>query len=181
MPTRRGLFFAAIGLGVAALPAAALTVGDKAPEFSADAALAGSKIKFSLQAALQRGPVVLYFFPWAFTEGCSIEARAFAEAIERFAAAGATVVGVSGNDIETMTRFSVRVCNGKFAVVSDPTQAIMKSYGAVLETRPDYADRVSFVIARDGTITRTYKNLNPDRHVEETLAGVQALAKRGKS
>ena len=170
----------ALALSLGAVPAWALKTGEAAPGFAGPSALAGVKSTFTLHTALQRGPVVLYFFPLAFSEGCSIEARAFAEATDRFSALGATVVGVSGNDLDTLARFSVRVCNGKFAVVSDPSQAIMKSYGAVLDTRPDFAARVSFVIAPDGTVAHIYKSLNPQRHVEETLGAVRSLPKTDK-
>ena len=180
MRSRRVLITAVLGLALGPVPALALKTGEKAPDFAGPAALAGAKFNFSLQTALQRGPVVLYFFPFAFSEGCSMEARAFAEATDRFSALGATVVGVSGNDLDTLARFSVRVCNGKFAVVSDPSQAIMKSYGAVLETRPDFADRVSFVIAPNGKVVHSYKSLNPQRHVEETLNAVRDLPKADK-
>jgi peroxiredoxin Q/BCP len=146
--------------GVAAGPAsAALEVGESAPDFTTPAALAGATFSFSLKTALARGPVVLYFFPAAFSEGCSAEARSFAEAVDRFNELGATVVGISGDDIETLSRFSVKACNGKFAVASDEKQTVMKAYDAVLQTRPDYANRVSYLIAPGGTVAFSYKNL----------------------
>ena len=139
--------------------------------------MGGKVFRFSLAEALAKGPVVLYFFPAAFSEGCSIEAHNFAEAIDSYGALGATVVGVSGDDIETLQRFSVQACQGKFPVVSDESHGVMKSFDAVLATRPDYANRVSYVIAPSGSIVATYLSLNPTRHVEKTLAAVRELVK----
>src|SRR5471032_1820983 len=106
---------------------AALDVGDAAPNFTAQAALAGKVYKFSLAESLAKGPVVLYFFPAAFSVGCSIEAHEFAESISKFEAMGATVIGVSNDDIDTLGKFSVQACQGRFPVASDNTQSIMKS------------------------------------------------------
>ncbi len=152
---------------------AALDVGDRAPDFTTSAALAGKTFKFSLAESLSKGPVVLYFFPAAFTDGCSIEANNFAEAIAQYEALGATVVGVSGDDIDILSKFSVKACNGKFAVASDGTKAIMKSFDAVMPTRPDFANRVSYVIAPNGTVAYSYMSLNPGKHVERTLAALR--------
>jgi thioredoxin-dependent peroxiredoxin len=154
---------------------AALDIGDKAPDFSAVAALAGKQFQFSLGAALAKGPVVLYFFPAAFSTGCSIEARSFAEAIADFEALGATVIGVSRDDIDVLSRFSVQACNGKFAVASDETLSIAKSFDAVMQSRPDYANRVSYVIAPTGRVAYTYLSLDPTRHVSNTLAALRKL------
>lgn len=154
---------------------AALDVGDKAPDFSTQAALAGKLFQFSLSTALAKGPVVLYFFPAAFSEGCSMEAHEFAEAIGQFDALGATVVGVSRDDIGVLSRFSVQVCNGKFPVASDESLAIAKSFDALMQYRPDYANRVSYVIAPTGKVAYSYLSLNPSRHVQNTLAAVKAL------
>src|SRR5439155_21040202 len=114
-----------------------------APNFTAEAALSGSVYRYSLAESLRKGPVVLYFFAAAYSEGCSVEAHYFAEAIAQFNALGATVVGVSGDDIETLTKFSVQACQSKFPVASDQTQSVMKSFDAVMQTRPDYANRIS--------------------------------------
>jgi peroxiredoxin len=152
---------------------AILDIGDKAPDFSAQGALAGTVFRFSLAEALARGPVVLYFFPAAFSEGCSLEAHEFAEAMPQFEALGATVVGVSADDLETLTRFSVRACQGKFAVVADEQRNIIKSFDAALQTRPDYANRVSYVIVPGGAVVAAYQSLNPMRHVERMLASVR--------
>jgi peroxiredoxin Q/BCP len=152
---------------------AALDVGDAAPNFTATAALGGKVFKFTLAESLAKGPVVLYFFPAAFSVGCSIEAHEFAEAIGRFEALGATVIGVSSDDIETLGKFSVQACQGKFPVASDNTQSVMKSYDAVMALRPDYANRVSYVIAPNGKVIYNYQSLNPNRHVEKTLAALK--------
>ena len=152
---------------------AALDVGDAAPNFTAQAALAGKVFKFSLADSLVKGPVVLYFFPAAFSVGCSIEAHEFAESIPKFEAMGATVIGVSNDDIDTLDKFSVQACQGKFPVASDNSQSIMKSYDAIMMTRPDYANRISYVIAPNGKVIYDYQSLNPSRHVEKTLAAVK--------
>lgn len=155
---------------------AGLAPGTIAPDFSLQAAQAGQVFRFSLREALAKGPVVLYFFPAAYSEGCSIEAHTFAEAIGDFRAVGASVIGVSGDDIGTLTKFSLQVCQGEFPVASDADQRVMKAYDAVMQTRPDFATRISFVIAPDGRIAYTYKNLEPRRHVERTLAAVRQLS-----
>jgi peroxiredoxin Q/BCP len=157
-----------------AVPAfAALKVGDKAPDFNAEASLAGKSFQFSLASALKSGPVVLYFYPAAFTPGCTIEAHNFAEATDKFKALGATVIGVSHDPIDKLNKFSVSECRNKFAVAADPDQSIMKSYDAILAMKPEYANRTSYVIAPDGTILYTYTALNPDKHVENTLDAVK--------
>ena len=152
---------------------AALDVGDAAPNFTASAALGGKVFKFTLADSLAKGPVVLYFFPAAFSVGCSIEAHEFAESIPKFEALGATVIGVSSDDIATLGKFSVQACQGKFPVASDDTQAVMKSYDAVMALKPDYANRVSYVIAPNGKVLYNYQSLNPSRHVEKTLAALK--------
>ena len=176
MPNRRR--FLTMAVASALLPAAAqaaLDVGDKAPDFTTMAALAGKQFQFSLAQALAKGPVVLYFFPAAFSEGCSIEAHEFAEAIGQFDALGATVVGVSRDEIGILSRFSTQACNGKFAVASDESMAIAKSFDALMQYRPDYANRVSYVIAPSGKVAYSYLSLNPARHVQNTLAALKAL------
>jgi peroxiredoxin len=152
---------------------AALDVGDAAPNFTVPAALGGKVYSFRLSDSLAKGPVVLYFFPAAFSVGCSIEAHEFAEAMGKFEALGATVIGVSSDDIDTLGKFSVQACQGRFPVASDSTQAVMKSYDAVMQTRPDYANRVSYVIAPNGKVVYNYQSLNPSRHVEKTLAALK--------
>ncbi len=152
---------------------AALDVGDAAPNFTVPAALGGKVFKFTLAESLAKGPVVLYFFPAAFSVGCSIEAHEFAEAIGKFEALGATVIGVSSDDIATLGKFSVQACQGKFPVASDEAQKVMKSYDAVMALRPDYANRISYVIAPNGKVIYNYQSLNPNRHVEKTLAALR--------
>ncbi|HEX4234912.1 MAG TPA: peroxiredoxin [Caldimonas sp.] len=152
---------------------AALDVGDAAPNFTGQAALGGKVFNFKLSDSLAKGPVVLYFFPAAFSVGCSIEAHEFAEAMGKYEALGATVIGVSSDDIDTLGKFSVQACQGRFPVASDNSQSVMKSYDAVMQTRPDYANRVSYVIAPNGKVVYNYQSLNPSRHVEKTLAALR--------
>ena len=171
----------ALMLAVSAPSYAALDVGDAAPNFTASAALGGKVYKFTLSDSLAKGPVVLYFFPAAFSVGCSIEAHEFAEAITKFEALGATVIGVSSDDIETLGKFSVQACQGKFPVASDNTQIVMKSYDAVMQLRPDYANRVSYVIAPNGKVIYNYQSLNPSRHVEKTLTALKEFTAQAKA
>jgi peroxiredoxin Q/BCP len=167
-----------LGVLLTPLAQAALDVGDRAPDFSTQAAKAGKAFQFSLSAALAKGPVVLYFFPAAFSEGCSLEAHAFAEAIPEFEALGATVVGVSRDDITVLSRFSVQACNGKFPVASDETLSIAKSFDATMQHRADYANRVSYVISPAGKVTYSYLSLDPSRHVGNTLAALRDWKQR---
>jgi peroxiredoxin len=160
-------------LGCAGVAVASLSPGDKAPDFTTQASLAGKEFNFSLATALKKGPVVLYFYPAAFTPGCTVEAHDFAEATADFAAAGATVIGVSHDKIDVLDKFSVTECRDKFAVAADPDQHITKAYDAVLKQKPEYADRTSYVIAPDGKIIYSYTNLSPDQHVANTLAAVK--------
>jgi peroxiredoxin len=160
---------------LAASAHAALDIGEDAPKFTAPVAVAGQAGEFSLSDELRKGPVVVYFYPASFTTGCSIEAHNFAEAIEQFKAAGAVVVGISHDDIETQKKFSKADCAGKFAVAADPDLNIAKSYDAVLTTRPDYANRISYVVAPNGKIVYRYSSLNPFKHVENTLNAVKEL------
>jgi len=159
---------------------AALDIGDKAPDFTAPAALAGKEYKFSLAESLAKGPVVLYFFPAAFTSGCSAEAHEFAEATEKFSALGATVIGVSTDDIGTQLKFSTQACQGKFPVASDANKSVIKSYDAAMMLMPDYANRVSYVITPDRSIIYSYQSLNPSKHVTNTLAALQDWEKTRK-
>lgn len=157
-----------------AVPAfAALPDGAKAPEFNTDASLAGKTFHFSLAEALKKGPVVLYFYPAAFTPGCTVEAHEFAEATSKFQALGATVIGVSHDPIEKLNKFSVSECRNKFAVASDADGSVMKEYDAVLAQKPEYANRTSYVIAPTGQIIYSYTNLSPEDHVANTMAAVK--------
>jgi peroxiredoxin Q/BCP len=171
----------ALILAAAAFAAqAALKPGDAAPPFSADAALGGQTFRFQLADALAKGPVVLYFYPKAFTSGCTYEANQFAEASERFAKHGATVIGVSNDDIETLKRFSVEACRSKFAVAADAKAQVIRAYDAQIATRPDMADRISYVIGRDGRIAYAFRDGNPDGHVANTLKVVEQLAAQAR-
>ncbi len=154
---------------------AALKPGDAAPEFKTTAALAGSPFEFDLAEALKKGPVVLYFFPKAFTQGCTIEANAFAEASPKFAALGARVIGISHDDIDTLKRFSTEACRDQFAVGSDPRGATIKAYDAA-SLLPGVANRISYVIGQDGKVVFTHQGSDPIRHVDETLKAVRDLA-----
>lgn len=157
---------------------AALNPGDMAPDFSAQASLGGKEFTFSLSAALRNGPVVLYFYPAAFTTGCTIEAHNFAEAMPKYQELGASVIGVSTDSIDTLNKFSVSECRSKFPVASDGSHAIMKAYDAVLLWKTHYASRISYVITPDGKIAYRYADMNPDKHVENTLAAVREWADR---
>ncbi len=171
-----------LGACVLALPVhAALAPGADATTFTTEATLAGRQFTFSLADALKKGPVVLYFYPAAFTPGCTVEAHEFAEATDKFKAMGATVIGVSHDPIDVLNKFSVSECRNKFAVASDADQKITKAYDAVLLMKPQYANRTSYVIAPTGKIIYEYTALNPDKHVENTLAAVAKWRAEHKS
>jgi peroxiredoxin len=176
-PARIFACLSVLALASLSLPTrAALDIGDRAPDFTADAALGGSVYRYSLAESLKKGPVVLYFFPAAFSEGCSTEAHYFAEAAAEFKSLGASVVGVSADDIETLSKFSVQACQSKFPVASDQNQSVMKSFDAVMQTRPEYANRISYVIAPDGKVVYEYISLNPTKHVEKMLQALKSWA-----
>jgi thioredoxin-dependent peroxiredoxin len=163
-----------LGLGLITSAANAdLAVGTKAPDFAVKAALGGKPFDFSLDAALKKGPVVLYFFPAAFTTGCTIEAHEFAEATDRFNALGATLIGVTAGNPDRVTEFSSVECRNKFAVAADADQKIIKAYDVVLPKHPEYSNRTSYVIAPDHKIVFAYTNLEPDNHVTLTMQAVQ--------
>ena len=151
---------------------AALPVGAKAPTFATQASLAGKPFRFDLAAALAKGPVVLYFYPAAFTSGCTVEAHDFAEATAEFNRMGATVVGVSKDPIDTLNRFSVSECRNKFAVASADTKLIA-DYDVKVPVI-GISNRTSFVIAPDGKIIFVYSAFDPSGHVAKTLAAVKA-------
>jgi peroxiredoxin len=157
---------------------AALNVGDLAPDFTTQASLGGKEFTYRLADALKQGPVVLYFYPAAFTRGCTVEAHSFAEAVPKYHALGATVIGVSTDTVETLNKFSVSECRSAFPVASDASHAIMKAYDAVLLWKTSYASRTSYVIAPDRRILYRYSDMNPDKHVENTLAAVREWAER---
>lgn len=161
------LMLAACSPGKAALP-----VGATAPDFTTQASLAGKPFPFHLAAALKKGPVVLYFYPAAFTSGCTVEAHDFAEATDAFKALGATVIGVSADDIDKLNRFSVSECRNKFAVASADGKLISE-YKVKLPVLAR-SNRTSYVIAPDGKILFVYSALDPAGHVGKMMAAVKA-------
>jgi peroxiredoxin len=163
-------------LAAPAAALAALKVGDPAPDFTAPATLGGREFTFRLADALKKGPVVIYFYPAAFTKGCTIEAHEFAAAMPDYLAAGAMVIGVSHDDIATLDKFSTSECQSKFPVAADRDRRIMKSYDAALGFLTPYADRTSYVVTANGRIAFAYSNLDPDQHVAGTLKAVRALS-----
>jgi len=165
-----------LALGVSSAHAT-LAVGAAAPDFSAEAAVGGQSFKFRLAEALKQGPVVLYFYPKAFTSGCTVEAHQFAEATDKFKTLGATVIGMSNDDIDTLKKFSVEACRNKFAVAADAGAKVMKEYDAALKVVPGMADRVSYLIAPDGKVAAVYASMNPDGHIDAMLKAVQQLKK----
>lgn len=171
----RFVLFGALLVGGLTVPAlAALSIGSKAPDFTLQATQGGNAFTFSLADALKKGPVVLYFYPAAFTKGCTIEAHEFADAADQYKALGATVIGVSHDPLDKLQKFSVSECRSKFAVAADTNQAVMKEYDAVLPQHPQYANRTSYVIAPDDTIIYTYTSLDPSDHVQNTLTALKA-------
>jgi len=172
-PVARPLVLAAL-LAAGASAVAALKPGDKAPEFAVEATLGSDVFRFSLADALKRGPVVLYFFPAAFTEGCTYEAHEFAKATDTFKQLGATLIGVSHDGIDKLKEFATSECRSKFAVGADTDQRVMKAYDAVLKQRPDLADRTSYLIAPDSTVAYEYTSLNPEKHVANLMHALKA-------
>jgi peroxiredoxin len=188
------LIIASLLAATVVLPAsAALKEGDAAPAFKAQASQAGKAFAFSLKDALKKGPVVVYFYPSAFTGGCNIQAHTFAVNHDKFSAAGATVVGVSLDSIARLNEFSAdpNYCAGKFPVAADANGDIAKSYDLAIreiaagkkDTRGieiDHAaaERTTFIITPDGKIAATVGGLTPEANVEKALATVQQLAQR---
>lgn len=188
-----------LGLVISALAAgpafAALKPGDTAPDFKAPASLAGKTFTFSLKKALRKGPVVVYFYPSAYTKGCDIEAHTFAVNKEKFTAAGATIIGVSLDSISRLNDFSAdpSYCAGKFPTASDADGSISRAYHLKVMHLPPgrkfadvrgvtidhgFAERTTFIITPNGKIAATIGGVAPDKNVEETLAAVQRLAAR---
>ena len=153
---------------------AALPVGATAPDFNAQASQAGKEFPFSLAAALKKGPVVLYFFPAAFTSGCTIEAHEFADASDDYKKMGATLIGITAGNINRLTEFSVSECRSKFAVAADPDAKIAGEYKSTLAIYPGHSDRTSYVIAPNGKVILAFSDLKPDQHVAKTLEAVKA-------
>ena len=170
---RRLFVCLALGLALTTPAAAALKPGAKAPDFTVPATLGGKEFTFVLADALKHGPVVLYFYPAAFTTGCTIEAHNFAEAVPQFKALGASVIGVSRDNIKTLDKFSVQECRSAFPVAADSTGALTRSYDASLSSLLAVSDRTSYVISPNGDIIYAYRALDPDHHVSNTLKAVK--------
>ena len=160
-------------LSLAAAAPAALAVGAQAPDIATQASLAGQAMPFSLKQALKKGPVVLYFYPAAFTKGCTIEAHDFAEATDDFSKLGATVIGMSADPIDKLNKFSVQECRNKFAVGS-AAAATIKAYDVALAAKPELSNRTSYVIAPDGKVIFVYSAMDPAGHVAGTMDAVKA-------
>jgi peroxiredoxin len=185
------LLLGLLGSTVIALPAlAALEAGDSAPDFDAKASLAGEEFDFSLREALDQGPVVVYFYPSAYTQGCNIQAHEFAVNMESFTAAGASVIGVSLDSIERLNDFSAdpEYCAGKLAVASDESGAIARSYElevrdareGIKDTRGvdidhGFAERTTFIVTSDGKVAETIGGVSPPENVQKSLEAVQRL------
>jgi peroxiredoxin len=168
-----------LGLLRAGLPAqgiAALQQGAKAPDFSLTAAQAGKEFKLSLKQTLRNGPVVLYFFPSAFTPGCTMEAHLFAEANAQFNQLGARVIGVTAGNIHRVAEFSRSECRDKFAVAANPGAKVAAKYDATMQGADGQtlSNRTSYVIAPNGTILLSYTDRKPQAHIEQTMAAVRA-------
>ena len=172
---RRAFVLAAACAALTGAAHAALASGAAAPDFAAPAFLAGQPFTFKLADALKKGPVVVYFFPAAHTSGCNIEAHLFAEAADKFKAAGASIIGVTAGNTDQLADFSKETehCSGKFPVAADADGKIAKKYDSSLVFRPGWSDRTSYVIAPDGKIILAYSNLKPDDHVNKTLTAVK--------
>jgi thioredoxin-dependent peroxiredoxin len=168
-----------IALLLASLPAAAsavLPTGAKAPDFRTSGALAGKSFTLHLADQLKHGPVVLYFYPKAFTKGCTLEAKAFSDAMPEFRKAGARVVGMSADDLPTLQKFSVEACRGRFPVAT-ASPAVIEAYDVKLPL-VSMTNRTSYVIAPDGRIVFVHSDLDWKDHVAKTLAAVRALKPR---
>jgi peroxiredoxin len=161
---------------IASPATAALKVGDKAPDFTTTGAVGGKEFKLHLANLLKKGPVVLYFFPKAFTSGCTAEAHAFSENIAAFKKAGAQVIGMSGDDLKTLHDFSTKECRSAFPVAT-ATPATQKAYDVAWAAHPGITTRTSYVIDRKGKIIMVHDDLDFSQHVAKTLAAVQALNK----
>ena len=160
-------------IGLAAPATAALKVGAKAPDFETTGAIAGKPFKLHLADQLKKGPVVLYFFPKAFTSGCTAEAHAFSDTSAAFKKAGAQVIGMSADDLPTLQKFSVTECRNSFPVAS-ASPATIKAYDVKLPM-VSMTNRTSYVIAKDGQIMMVHSDMSWKEHVAKSLAAVQAL------
>jgi peroxiredoxin len=171
----RKLLFALTAASLAAAPAtAALKVGSKAPDFTTAGAVGGKEFKLHLAEQLKKGPVVLYFFPKAFTSGCTAEAHAFSENIGEFKKAGAQVIGMSADNVAVLKDFSVKECRSAFPVAT-ATPAVQKEYDVAWAAHPGITTRTSYVIDKHGKVVMVHDDLDFSQHVAKTLAAVQAL------
>ena len=171
----RKLLFALAAATFGATPAtAALHVGDKAPDFTTTGAVGGKEFKIHLADQLKKGPVVLYFFPKAFTSGCTAEAHAFSESIGDFKKAGAQVIGMSADNVTTLKDFSVKECRSAFPVAT-ATPETQKAYDVAWAAHPGLTTRTSYVIDKNGKIVMVHDDLDFSQHVAKTLAAVKAL------
>ena len=171
----RKLLIGLAAAGLVASPAlAALKIGARAPDFVTTGALAGKPFKIHLKDQLKKGPVVLYFFPKAFTKGCTAEAHAFSDATADFRKAGASVIGMSADDLPTLKKFSVEECRNAFPVAT-ATSATQKAYDVAWAEHPGLTTRTSYVIGRNGRIVMVHDDLDFSQHVAKTLAAVKAL------
>ena len=190
---KRFVLLSVLSLTLAPPAWAALTPGDSAPDFHAQASFAGKASPYALKEALRKGPVVVYFYPSAYTSGCNVQAREFAVRTDKFAAAGATIIGVSLDSIARLNEFSKdpEYCNSKFPVASDADGRIAKSYDLSIrqgragqkDTRGtdidhDFAERTTFVVTTDGKVAATVGGMSPTQNVEKALEAVQALKGR---
>lgn len=171
----RNLLLAIAAISLTAVPAtAALKVGSKAPDFSTTGAVGGKEFKLHLAEQLTHGPVVLYFFPKAFTSGCTAEAHAFSESIGDFKKAGAQVIGMSADNLATLHDFSTKECRSAFPVAT-ATPDIQKEYDVAWAAHPGVTTRTSYVISPGGKIVMVHDDLDYSQHVAKTLAAVRAL------
>lgn len=190
----RTLMAGVLGLALTWPALAALKEGDNAPDFRAPASLAGKEFSYSLKEALAKGPVVVYFYPSAYTGGCNLQAHTFAENVDKFAAAGASIIGVSLDSIQRLNDFSAdpQYCAGKIPVASDVGGRIAKSYGLDVSTVPagrkdtrgqdidhDRVDRVTFIVKPDGKVATTIGGVAADANVQNALESVQKLKSAG--
>lgn len=162
-----------------AADAAKIAIGGKAPMFTTMGAKAGKAYKLSLASELKKGPVVLYFFPKAFTSGCTAEAHEFATRMDEFKKAGATVIGLSADGIDELKKFSTEACQSKFSV-AQATPQMIQAYGVGLAGRPNMTGRTSMVVAPNGRVTFVHDNMDYRDHVKLTLGAVQSMAKAKK-
>ena len=168
-------FVTAFALATMAIPAAAaLPEGARAPNFVTTAAVGGKAFRLDLKQQLRNGPVVLYFFPKAFTKGCTLEAHAFSEAVPQFQKAGARVIGLSADDVPTLKKFSTEACRSAFPV-GQASPELIREYKVSWKEQKGLTTRTSYVIDQHGRIVMVHDDLDWSQHVARTLAAVQAL------